>query len=176
MLIIAIFLISFIFYHKQQQNKNALAEARQTTYQLKEMTNKKDNAIHDFIVKEFNVAKKISLLEGYLVGGEKGKDVLKKVNKILYEKDNLDWTVLYQVMNKLYQGYLDKFKTKFPDLSELEYKICCLTKSGFNNTEIAIILKSNTNIIQIRKTTIRQKLNITKHGDITKFIDEIING
>jgi len=174
-LIIAIFLISFIYYHKHQQNKNALAEARQTTYQLKEMMNNKDNAIHTFLVKEFNVVKKISLLEGYLVGAEKGKDILKKVNKIIYEKDSFDWAVLYQAMNKLYKGYLDKIKTTFPDLSELEYKICCLTKSGLNNTEIAIILQSNVNIIQIRKTAIRQKLNITKHGDITKFMDEIIN-
>ena len=174
-LVIAIFLISFFYYHHNQQNKNALSEARQTTYQLKEMMNNKDNAIHAFMIKEFDVVKKISLLEGYLIETEKGKDILKKVNKIIYEKDSFDWEVLYQVMNKLYKGYLDKITTTFPDLSELEYKICCLTKSGLNNTEIAIILKTNVNIIQIRKTAIRKKLKILKHGDITKFMDGVIS-
>ena len=151
-----------------------MSEAQQAIYQLKKIMNNKDDAIHAFMVKEFDVVKKISLLEGYLLEAEKGKGILKKVNKIIYETDSFDWTVLYQTMNKLHKGYLDKIKTAFPDLSELEYKICCMTKSGLDNTEIAIILKTNVNIVQIRKTTIRRKLKIFKHGDITKFMDGII--
>ena len=175
-LTIGTLLFFFISNYKNQQNRNALSEAQQTTYQLKEIMNDKDHAIHTLMVKEFDIVKKISLLEGYLLEAEreKGKDILKKVNKIIYEQDSVNWDVFYQAMNQLHKGYLDKIKTAFPDLSELEYKICCLTKSGLNNTEIAIILKTNVNIIQIRKTSIRQKLKIPKHGDITKFMDEVI--
>ncbi|MDR0543183.1 MAG: tetratricopeptide repeat protein [Dysgonamonadaceae bacterium] len=176
LLIIAIFLILFIFSRTNQQNKNALSEAKQTIYQLKEMVNMADDSIHAFLVRHFDVVKKISLLEGYLreEEREKGKEILKKVNKIIYEKDCFDWEIFYETMNKLYKGYFDKIKTIFPLLFELEYKICCLTKSGLNNTEIAIILKLNVNIIQIRKTAIRKKLNIPEHGDIVKFMDTII--
>ena len=176
-LTIGTLLFFFISNYRNQQNRNALFEAQQTTYQLKEIMNDKDNAIHALMVKEFDIVKKISLLDGYLLEAEKekGKDILKKVNKIIYEQDSIDWEVFYQTMNQLYKGYLDKIKITFPNLSELEYKICCMTKSGLNNTEIAIILKTNVNIIQIRKTSIRKKLKILKHGDITKFMDEIIN-
>ncbi|MDR1526408.1 MAG: hypothetical protein LBS46_01910 [Dysgonamonadaceae bacterium] len=176
LLLLASSLISFVFYRINQQNKNALAEAKQTTYQLKEMVNDADSAIHAFMTKQFDIVKKISLLEGYLreEEKEKGKEILKKVNKIIYEKDIFDWGVFYQAMNELYKGYFDKIKAAFPQLSELEYKICCLTKSGLNNTEIAIILKSNVNIIQIRKTTIRKNLAIPEYGDIAKFMDTLI--
>ncbi|GHV22777.1 hypothetical protein FACS189428_5330 [Clostridia bacterium] len=174
---ICIIIIVFIIYRKNQQKKSALAEAKQTIYQFKEMANDADNAIHAFLVQQFNVVKKISLLDGYLKeeDKEKGKEVLKKVNKIIYEKDNFDWDVLFQVMNKLYKGYFDRLQTAFPNLSELEYKICYLTKAVLNNTEIAILLKSNVNIIQIKKTAIRKKLGIPEHGDIAGFMDTIIN-
>ncbi|GHV56223.1 hypothetical protein FACS1894182_02330 [Bacteroidia bacterium] len=178
LLIIAIALISFIFYRTHQQHKNALVEAKQTTYQLKGMVNNADNAIHAFMTNKFDIVKKISLLEGYLRDEEKekGKEILRKVNKIIYEKDSFDWEVLYQAMNALYKGYFDKIKIVFSQLSELEYKICCLTKSGLSNTEIAIILKSNVNIIQIRKTSIRKKLDVPEYGDIVKFMDTVICG
>ncbi|GHT02261.1 hypothetical protein FACS189440_09510 [Bacteroidia bacterium] len=176
LLLICIIIISFLFYRKNQQNKEALSDAKQVIYQLKEMANDADNSIHPFLVRQFDIVKKVSLLEGYLKeeDKEKGKEILKKVNKIIYEKDSFDWNVLYQAMNKLHKGYLDKIQEAFPNLSELEYKICCLTKSGLNNTEIAILLKSNVNIIQIRKTAIRKKLGIPEHGDIVGFMDGII--
>jgi tetratricopeptide (TPR) repeat protein len=176
LLVLCIILISFIFYRKNQQNKDALSDAKQVIYQLKEMVNDADNSIHPFLVRQFDIVKKVSLLEGYLKGEdkEKGKEVLKKVNKIIYEKDSFDWDVLYRTMNQLHKGYFDKIYEAFPNLSELEYKICCLTKSGLNNTEIAILLKSNVNIIQIRKTAIRKKLGIPEHGDIAGFMDGII--
>lgn len=178
LLIMTVFLILFFFYHTNRQHKNALSEAKQTTHQLKEMVNDADNTIHAFKKKQFDIVKKISLFEGYLreEEKEKGKEILKKVNKIIYEKDSFDWEVFYQVMNELYKGYFDKIKVMFPQLIDLEYKICCLTKSGLNNTEIAIILQSNVNIIQIRKTFIRKKLEIPEHGDIAKFMDTLILG
>jgi len=169
-------IVSFVLYHKNRKNKNALSKAQHTICQLKEMMNNKNNAVHISMSKHFDMVKKISLLEGYLQGEEKGKDILKKVNRIVYERDSFDWEIFYQIMNKLHEGYLDKIKSAFPHLSESEYKICCLTKSKLNNTEIAIILESNVNIIQIQKTTIRKKLNILKHGDITGFMDTVING
>jgi tetratricopeptide (TPR) repeat protein len=177
LLLICIIVISFIFYRKNQQNKDALSEAKQAIYQLKVMADDADNSIYPFLARQFDIVKKVSLLEGYLKeeDKEKGKEVLKKVNKIIYEKDSFDWDVLYQAMNKLHKGHLNKIQETFPNLSELEYKICCLTKSGLNNTEIAILLKSNVNIIQIRKTAIRKKLGIPEHGDIAGFMDAVID-
>jgi hypothetical protein len=175
-LIIATSLVSFLFYRAHQQNKNARSEAKQMIYQLKDMVNRADNNIHAFMVKRFDIVKKISLLEGYLreEEKEKGKEILKKVNRIIYEKDSFDWDIFYEMINTLYNGYFDQVKTAFPQLPEFEYRICCLTKLQLNNTEIAIILKANINIVQIRKTAIRKKLHIPGHGDIVKFIDSVI--
>jgi len=168
-------IISFIFYYKNRQNKNALSEAQHMICQLKEVMRNKDDIANALMVEHFDIVKQIALLGGYLQEEEKGKNILKKVNRIVYKRDCFDWEVLYQTMNQLHEGYLDKIKPAFPHLSELEYKICCLTKSKLNNTEIAIILESNVNIIQIQKTTIRKKLKILKHGDIAEFMDTVIN-
>jgi Tfp pilus assembly protein PilF len=174
LLVICIVVILFVFFRKEHRNKESLAKAKQTVSQLKKMIHNVNNEIHPFLVRQFDIVKKVSLLDGYLMKEEKekGKEILKKVNKIIYEQDNFDWEVLYMTMNKLHKGYFDRIKELFPELSELEYRICCLTKSDLNNTEIAIILQSNVNIIQIRKTAIRKKLGICEYGgDISLFLD-----
>jgi DNA-binding CsgD family transcriptional regulator len=176
MFIIVPTLISLLFYRIYQRYKHTLSEEEQIICQLQEKVNHSDSTLHAFLAQQFGIVKKIALLEGYLREEEKGKELLKKVNRIIYEQDSFDWDVLYRVMNELHNGYFDKIKEAFPQLPELEYKICCLTKSGLSNTEIAILLRLNTNIIQIRKTAIRKRLAIPARGNIAQFMDAAIGG
>jgi tetratricopeptide (TPR) repeat protein/DNA-binding CsgD family transcriptional regulator len=175
-LFIALAVIFFLFYLIRQRDKEARYQARESIYQMKEIKSRADSEIHAVLTEQFNLVKKIALLEGYLREDEreKGKEILRKVNNIIYEKDCFEWNTFYGLINPLHKGYFDRLKEVAPLLSEMEYRICCLTKAGLNNTEIAIILKSNVNVVQIQKTGIRRKLRIPRHGDIIKFMDRLV--
>jgi hypothetical protein len=194
--ILIITVISFFYYRNRTQNKEAMLTAKQQIYLLKEMVEKREKDNHDSITmpknnddsdnkklrdtlfKQLDIFKKISLLEAYLRDEEKekGKEILKKVNDIIYDSnDQFDWELFYQPVNTLYDNFLLRLKNLYPALDEDEILICCLSKIGLNNTEIALLTKkSNQNIIQKKKTVIRQKIGMTKQDNFTKQLNEII--
>ncbi len=179
----------FIFYKNRIKNRDALMLAKQQIYQLKEMVVEKDRAIGEnnndeknkvlrrTLFKQLDILKKISLLEGYLDKEEKkvGKTILKKVNGIIYESNNkFDWSIFYQSVNALYDDFLLRLASSYPDLTEDEILICCLSKIGLSNEEINLLLKSTTNVIQKRKSSIREKTGMRKQEHFIKQLDDII--
>ncbi len=192
MLILVIAISIFIIYRNRIQNKEALLAAKQQIYQLKEMVNKKgdedynstgneNNDINDklrnILFKQLDTFKKISLLERYLGDEEirKGKKILEKVNEIIHNsKDTFDWEIFYSSVNALYDNFLIRLTDLFPALDKEDILICCLSKIGLDNTEIALLTKSNQNIIQKKKSAIRQKTGMEKQESFVKQLDEIV--
>ena len=129
------------------------------------------------LFQHFDIFKKIALLESHLIEEEKkqGRRLLKKVNDIVYNENSLDWNMLYDTLNKLYKGFPDLLRIKYPELDETEVRICCLTYADLNNSEIALILGFSINTIQMKKSAIRKKLGIEGYGNIVEFFDKHVN-
>lgn len=178
----------FFFYRKTTSDKRAILEAEQMIYQLKDMaksidakeeksTDEKDNShLRNVLFHNFDILKKAALLEGFLRDDEKkqGEKLLKRFNEIVYGQDNPDWNLLYRSMNDLEDGFFDRMRETFPQLDDLEFRICCLSYAGLNNTEIGIILKFRVNTIQTKKSAIRKKLGIPGYGNMNDFFNERI--
>lgn len=196
-LVLSIILLAitiFMFYRNRTRNKEGLLTAKRQIYQLREMVGKKgkdrhdpsgDNEVNseineklrDILFKQLDTFKKISLLERYLGEEEikKGGKVLEKVNEIIYNsKESFDWEVFYQPVNALYDNFLINLTRRFPSLDKEEVLVCCLSKIGFDNTEIALLTKSNQNIIQKKKTSIRQKTGMKKQENFMKQLNEMV--
>jgi DNA-binding NarL/FixJ family response regulator len=77
--------------------------------------------------------------------------------------------------NALYDNYLDRLKNLFPELSETELLICCLSKIGLNNMEISLLIKTTQNAVQKRKSVIRQKTGMKEQENFIKQLDQIVN-
>ncbi|MDH6353693.1 hypothetical protein M2132_000010 [Dysgonomonas sp. PH5-45] len=139
----------------------------------------KDKNIGDLrkiLFKQLNTIKKISLLENYLNDYDKkdGKSILRKVNEIIYDSaEEFDWELFFQTVNALYDDFLIRLTNLHPQLDKRDILICCLTKLEFNNTEIALLIKSNQNIIQKRKTVIRELTGMKKQESFAKQLDII---
>jgi DNA-binding NarL/FixJ family response regulator len=180
-------IILWRFYRKTTHNRAirlekevALSEAKQKIYELQELANnldEKENNLRNLIAKYLDVYRKASSTEREMNENKKlsGKEFVQKMNKILYGQAEHDWDKLYQVMDESYNGFFSKLKKQYPQLTESEYKICCLTYAGFDNTEIALNLDLAKNTIQQRKSEIRQKLSIEERGNIKMFFDKHIN-
>jgi DNA-binding NarL/FixJ family response regulator len=160
-----------------------LDEAMQKIYRFKEteenLRNTVDQQNKEFIVllfQQFNIQLKATLLEGCSEQDKKsGKNLLKKFNAIVYgENKNLDWTLLLQSMNRLYDHFPDKLRKSYPNLSEEEIHICCLSKVGLRNDEIAVFFDTTANAIQLRKSAIRQKTGMKGQENFVKQLNTIV--
>ncbi|HCY42382.1 MAG TPA: hypothetical protein DHV48_13675 [Prolixibacteraceae bacterium] len=173
----------WVVYSNRVKNREALLIAEQHIFQLKEIVNKrvgsnvKNNELRKTLIKQLDIVKKISLIESYLKGDEKikGKEVLKKVNEIIYGQEDYNWSVFYEMANALYDNYLERLSNLFPDLSETELLICCLSKIGLNNMEISLLIKTTQNAVQKRKSVIRQKTDMKEQENFIKQLDQIVN-
>jgi tetratricopeptide (TPR) repeat protein len=185
-IIIGLLIALYTLYWKIKKNKNDLFEARQKIYRFKETEENLKNTVEqrseefiDMLSQQFNLQLKATLLENYLPEQEKisGKNLLKKFNEIVYGKDkNLDWSLLLQSMNKLYDHFPDKLRKSSLKLSDEEIYICCLSKAGLRNDEIAVFFEPSTtaNAIQLKKSTIRQKTGMKERENFVKQLDTIV--
>lgn len=57
-------------------------------------------------------------------------------------------------------------------MKEVEFRIICLTYSGFSTEEIAIILNLSINTINTKRSAIRKSLCIAPFANLCDFLDE----
>ncbi|MCC8188439.1 MAG: hypothetical protein LIP08_13320 [Bacteroides sp.] len=133
--------------------------------------NEKEKTLKNIVLKDFNILKKVALLESYLINNESNNKLIKKFNEIAYNQEMMDWERLYETMDSLYDNLFTKLKKAFPQLDETEFRICCLSIAKFSNSEIAVIMKYSTSSIQWRKASIRKKMGIKPMGNILEFLN-----
>lgn len=186
---LVIIIILFSVYKKRTKNKEDLYLAKQQIYQLKEVLTRKDKQedenneinkkLRSALIEQLDITTKVSLLEGFLNDGDdtkvSGKAVLQKVNKIIYKStEKFNWNAFFQSVNALYDDFLIRLAQAYPALTEDEILICCLLKIGLSNEEIRLLLKSTPNIVQKKKSVIREKTGMKKQEHFVKQLDDLI--
>lgn len=186
---LVIIIILFSVYKKRTKNKEDLYLAKQQIYQLKEVLTRKDKQedenneinkkLRSALIEQLDITTKVSLLEGFLSDGDdtkvSGKAVLQKVNKIIYKStEKFNWNAFFQSVNALYDDFLIRLAQAYPALTEDEILICCLLKIGLSNEEIRLLLKSTPNIVQKKKSVIREKTGMKKQEHFVKQLDDLI--
>ena len=87
--------------------------------------------------------------------------------------DDSDWKDFISLTDLVYDGFSQRLMNTFPKLSKWDIRICCLTKNGFSNQVISILLDTQTDSYYKRKTRIKQqKMNL---GDDPRSFEEIVN-
>lgn len=174
-LLMGLLILIILYINRMVKHKRTLDDAEQKIYQMQEIAktfNKKENSYRNVLIRHFNILKKAAVLEGYLNKEEKktGKNLLRKFNDVVYGQKELDWNILYDTLNDAGNGFLNKLKSKFPQLEESEFRICTLIYVECNNTEIGIILNYSVNTVHAKKSIIRKKLGVKTFGDIREFL------
>ena len=164
-----------ILYRRSIQNRRKLKETEQKVLQMKKLArnfNEKEKSYRNILIRHLDILKKAAVLEGYLNEDEKkkGKQLLRKFNEAVYGEKNLNWSLLYETLNKLTDYFFVHLRNELSQLDELEFRVCCLLAVDFNNTEIAIILNYSINTIHAKRSSIRKKLGIKAFGNIQEFL------
>ena len=72
---------------------------------------------------------------------------------------------------KFYTGYfLDE---KFPELTNTERKICAMLKLGMSSKDIAAITMTQPESVDITRSRLRKKLNLTRDKNLTGFLNRL---
>ena len=89
--------------------------------------------------------------------------------------DDDSWDDFMNLINLIYNDFNKKLIDKYPTLTKEDLHICCLTRLGFNNQVIAILLNQQTNSYARRKSRIKQeKMNgIEDTRSFEEILEEI---
>ena len=91
-----------------------------------------------------------------------------------FDLSDADWDDFISMTDLVYDGFSKRLLAKFPKLTKNDVRICCLTKNGFSNQVISILLETQIDSYYKRKMRIKQTKMETVDDNLT--FEEIING
>lgn len=74
-----------------------------------------------------------------------------------FNLQDADWDDFIELVNHLHQGFVKRLLAKYPNLTKGDVQICCLTKQGFNNQVIAVLMNQQAASYARRKSRIKQE-------------------
>lgn len=84
-----------------------------------------------------------------------------------------EWDDFMELIDKVYGGFTKRLVEHYPALNRNDLQICCLTKQGFSNQVISILMNLQTNSYARRKSRIKQeKMNGLEDA---RSFEEIVN-
>ena len=90
-----------------------------------------------------------------------------------FQLTDTDWADFISLTDLVYDGFSQRLLELYPKLGKWDVRICCLSKNGFSNQVISILLDTQTESYYKRKTRIKQmKMDL---GEDTRSFEEIVN-
>lgn len=174
LLIIIAILILFVYLRNK---KRQLADAEDKIETLSRLVNETASVEKE----DSNFFKKILLQQLGVIRiiaqtpTESNQELIRQMaritNKDISVDALLDWNILYQVIDSIYNGFYSKLTNAYTSLlSEKEIQLCCLLCAGFSSKEISVITQQSIPTIYQRKTSIRKKLKMDEAEDILSHL------
>lgn len=90
-----------------------------------------------------------------------------------FDLSDADWDDFISMTDLVYDGFSKRLLTRFPKLTNNDVRICCLTKNGFSNQVISVLLETQLDSYYKRKMRLKQtKMEL---ADDNRTFEEIIN-
>lgn len=136
-----------------------------------------ETSLREQLLWKFDVIRKSTLLLEDGMENLNSSYLLKEFKRIVYQNNEVDiWQTLMSLIDSLENGLSERIRTRFPDFSEKEFRICLLTYSGLNSKEIALVLGLTRRSVQTIRTELRKKIGLDDiHIDTDIFLRELIS-
>ena len=98
-----------------------------------------------------------------------------KINQLVDGKTIIeeDWNVFKEQIESVYFGFFDKLKTKYPDLTKLEQRLCSYLLIDLSTREIAGLFNVTLAAVSKNRQRLRKKLNLGSNDDFAAFLRQI---
>lgn len=115
----------------------------------------KNEQLRNFLMDKLDIARKVAQMN--VVSSNNTKEFMIQFQKV-FGKNMMDWENIYPVINDLYDGFVDKIKRIYPDLSNKDLQLCCFVRAGFRSDEQAVLLGYTQNSIRVKRTQLVKKM------------------
>lgn len=163
----------FIYIRIRKKQLYKILALQQQIDSLENLRNMKDE-VRNFILRDFEIAKKIALLRATQQTQTAG--FLKDLEKLHIIKSNdllsTHWEQFYRHIDFSFDGFYSKLTNEYPALNEKEIQLCCMLVSGFKTEEIAAIWMNSVFSVHKYKTYVRKKISAPEGADIVAFLTE----
>jgi ligand-binding sensor domain-containing protein len=86
-----------------------------------------------------------------------------------------EWTEFYVNFNRVHEGFLNTLKSRFPELTNHDLRLCALYKISIPTRDIAEVMGISQNSVKMARYRLRKKLGLAPEEDITEFLKGNIN-
>ncbi len=83
------------------------------------------------------------------------------------------WKEFEAQFNEVHPGFQSRLLEKFPDLSQSERRLCAFLHLDMNNREIAALTGQTAKSLEVARTRIRKKMNLSREENLANFIATI---
>ena len=95
------------------------------------------------------------------------------VSTVDFDLEEKEWNDYLELIDMVYSDFTKKLLEKYPSLTKTDLQICSLTRQGFSNQVISIMMNLQTNSYARRKYRIKQEKMNGSNDD--RSFEEIIN-
>lgn len=169
-------LAAWFLMYRIKRRENELLEAKQTLNTFEDMLSQKDKQLksfdhelserdaqlsqqaeqlRNFLMDKLDIARKITQMN--VVTTNNTNEFMRQFQKV-FGQNVMDWKNIYPVINDLFDGFVDKIKTAYPNLTEKELRLCCFIRAGFKSDEQAVLLDYTQSSIRVKRTQLVKKM------------------
>ncbi len=162
---------------KEILSKQAIENARLKQHELKQQLEFKNKELTSYTI---NFVQKNELLEQLQdtvalakKATSKEKDrLIDELNKTIRQNLNIDksWEDFKRFFEEVHVGFYSKLKSRHPDLSTNDIKICSLTRLNLNIKETASILRISPESVKTARYRLRKKLELKPNQEIFTYL------
>ncbi|MFY9242406.1 MAG: triple tyrosine motif-containing protein [Polaribacter sp.] len=104
-----------------------------------------------------------------------GKDSIHKVVKIIDKNLNNtdDWKMFQEAFNNADKNFLKKIKTKHPQLTPNDLRLCAYLRLNLSSKEIAPLLNISPRSVEVKRYRLRKKMDLDHEANLTNYIIEV---
>jgi len=113
-----------------------------------------------------------SIKQELKANGAKGiTRVIKIIDKDLNNTD--DWKMFQEAFNNADKKFLKKIKSKHPELTPNDLRLCAYLRLNLSSKEIAPLLNISPRSVEVKRYRLRKKIDLSHDANLTNYILEI---
>ena len=169
-IVLLLCIVAFFLYRSSQRNKKeAEVNANLFHFMQQNKTLVESNMVHeqkvldatqqlsDSLYARFKAMQKLD----YCLKNPKDKIALKDLEKEVFG-DGDHWEAVKDVLDVLYPGLWETLKLKYPNMDEMEYRVCILSRLKLSRLGEAALLGISTSVLDKLRTKVRKTVEQDK--------------
>lgn len=90
-----------------------------------------------------------------------------------YKRDNGTWKTFELYFNGIFDGFFDRLRARYPNLTNNDLKICAYVKLGMSTKEIAALMNIEISSAESARYRLRKNMGLAQSESLTEIVTKI---